>query len=503
MSFDFTLKPVFTEPSQLLQASSEDINSLWKVITKAKDSIPQGRRLENLSWRLWFSSANVRKTAAVTIRESSSNNIDNVTNSANDLEMPSLEHQQQHHPYETNRNSAVSILNEIEHSQSSYNSCPSRALTPTPLSQQKAPHHHHNESLLDPNRITLGNTAGWFTFPHQSATSPSSPTKSLSFSTERSCSSMEKPKGKQQNNLLTEEQKLIWPKRKKKCSSSTSSASSVEKTDFKRKYQQQQQQQQKMQQQQQNEYQSENDQNLSFVYPVIADALEEEVTRNGNIQYFSEAEDVEGCSQQLQSTSIDSPSSPEPNSDSSPNASERQDSTCCIQGEEEVNEEDDFSQYLFRQQPEPILLSINDGETEDKQSQSKRTHCHRKSLLSIMIEKAEARQAKNSSPLASGTIPNHPHSDSDACAEDEYHMSSPDDTVTSQLMLSSEGSAYLSFTEDAEGTLALNQRPHSATSNEEHHRRQPPSPKRMRQRQTSSTSSTTNLPEFQAPIYIW
>ncbi|KAI9007509.1 hypothetical protein J3Q64DRAFT_1648859, partial [Phycomyces blakesleeanus] len=34
--------------------SEEDLSKTWRVCTKVKDSLENGSRLENLSWRLWF-----------------------------------------------------------------------------------------------------------------------------------------------------------------------------------------------------------------------------------------------------------------------------------------------------------------------------------------------------------------------------------------------------------------------------------------------------------------
>ncbi|RKP39063.1 hypothetical protein BJ085DRAFT_21073, partial [Dimargaris cristalligena] len=33
--------------------SVEELSKTWRVITKVKDSLEDGSRLENLSWRLW------------------------------------------------------------------------------------------------------------------------------------------------------------------------------------------------------------------------------------------------------------------------------------------------------------------------------------------------------------------------------------------------------------------------------------------------------------------
>ncbi|KAI9596010.1 hypothetical protein SYNPS1DRAFT_16277, partial [Syncephalis pseudoplumigaleata] len=33
--------------------SEEDLSKTWRVCTKVKDSLENGSRLENLSWRLW------------------------------------------------------------------------------------------------------------------------------------------------------------------------------------------------------------------------------------------------------------------------------------------------------------------------------------------------------------------------------------------------------------------------------------------------------------------
>lgn len=42
--------------------SIDDLSKTWKVCTKVKDSLENGSRLENLSWRLWFSQKLKKKT---------------------------------------------------------------------------------------------------------------------------------------------------------------------------------------------------------------------------------------------------------------------------------------------------------------------------------------------------------------------------------------------------------------------------------------------------------
>ncbi|OMH84721.1 hypothetical protein AX774_g1745 [Zancudomyces culisetae] len=34
--------------------SANDLSAIWRVCTKVKDSLENGSRLENLSWRLWY-----------------------------------------------------------------------------------------------------------------------------------------------------------------------------------------------------------------------------------------------------------------------------------------------------------------------------------------------------------------------------------------------------------------------------------------------------------------
>lgn len=41
--------------------TTDDLWSMWNVATKAKSSINQGQRLENLSWRLWYSTSQKRQ----------------------------------------------------------------------------------------------------------------------------------------------------------------------------------------------------------------------------------------------------------------------------------------------------------------------------------------------------------------------------------------------------------------------------------------------------------
>ncbi|TNY18531.1 hypothetical protein DMC30DRAFT_339965, partial [Rhodotorula diobovata] len=40
--------------ASLGQLDSDSLSELWGVFTRCKDSLQNGRRLENLSWRLWF-----------------------------------------------------------------------------------------------------------------------------------------------------------------------------------------------------------------------------------------------------------------------------------------------------------------------------------------------------------------------------------------------------------------------------------------------------------------
>ena len=59
----FRLEPVFSDLNQMdMLTSPDDIRSMWKIITKAKDCITSGYRLENLSWRLWYSATHAEKT---------------------------------------------------------------------------------------------------------------------------------------------------------------------------------------------------------------------------------------------------------------------------------------------------------------------------------------------------------------------------------------------------------------------------------------------------------
>lgn len=55
------------EPSKL--SSTDELSKTWRVCTKVKDSLENGSRLENLSWRLWFAHNNndkkKKKCAAV------------------------------------------------------------------------------------------------------------------------------------------------------------------------------------------------------------------------------------------------------------------------------------------------------------------------------------------------------------------------------------------------------------------------------------------------------
>lgn len=52
-----TLHPQLPCQSNDHPLTTDDLWSMWNVATKAKSSINQGQRLENLSWRLWYSTA--------------------------------------------------------------------------------------------------------------------------------------------------------------------------------------------------------------------------------------------------------------------------------------------------------------------------------------------------------------------------------------------------------------------------------------------------------------
>ncbi|KAI8370903.1 hypothetical protein BD560DRAFT_434736, partial [Blakeslea trispora] len=59
-------------------ASEEDLSQAWRVCSKVKDSLEQGSRLENLSWRLWHRQHTIaeglsfKKLSATTARKLSS-----------------------------------------------------------------------------------------------------------------------------------------------------------------------------------------------------------------------------------------------------------------------------------------------------------------------------------------------------------------------------------------------------------------------------------------------
>ncbi|CAG8837969.1 34357_t:CDS:1, partial [Racocetra persica] len=44
------------KPFSLLSTidNDEDLSKTWRLMTKVKDALEYGMRLENLSWRLWF-----------------------------------------------------------------------------------------------------------------------------------------------------------------------------------------------------------------------------------------------------------------------------------------------------------------------------------------------------------------------------------------------------------------------------------------------------------------
>src|SRR5690348_11746656 len=52
-----TLQPHLPYTTGNRQLTTDDLWSMWNVATKAKSSINQGQRLENLSWRLWYSTS--------------------------------------------------------------------------------------------------------------------------------------------------------------------------------------------------------------------------------------------------------------------------------------------------------------------------------------------------------------------------------------------------------------------------------------------------------------
>ncbi|GJD06495.1 D-inositol 3-phosphate glycosyltransferase [Galdieria sulphuraria] len=56
--FDFV--PYFQEVK-----SEEELRNTWRVFTKVKDVLDNGRRLENASWRLWFRERNKAQEAGV------------------------------------------------------------------------------------------------------------------------------------------------------------------------------------------------------------------------------------------------------------------------------------------------------------------------------------------------------------------------------------------------------------------------------------------------------
>lgn len=50
--------------SKLSQEGPEALSDLWYIFSKCSDSLQDGRRLENLSWRLWYEDLSRRSTTA-------------------------------------------------------------------------------------------------------------------------------------------------------------------------------------------------------------------------------------------------------------------------------------------------------------------------------------------------------------------------------------------------------------------------------------------------------
>ncbi|KAI8138909.1 hypothetical protein BJV82DRAFT_673251 [Fennellomyces sp. T-0311] len=51
-------------PTQLKDMTTDNISAMWNVFSKCKDNLENGRRLENLSWRLWYRESTVHQKIA-------------------------------------------------------------------------------------------------------------------------------------------------------------------------------------------------------------------------------------------------------------------------------------------------------------------------------------------------------------------------------------------------------------------------------------------------------
>ncbi|KAI8812874.1 hypothetical protein BJ742DRAFT_556114 [Cladochytrium replicatum] len=59
--------------SKLDSLNDDDISAMWGVFTKCKDNLENGRRLENMSWRLWYRSVHLSNTTTTPANLSLSN----------------------------------------------------------------------------------------------------------------------------------------------------------------------------------------------------------------------------------------------------------------------------------------------------------------------------------------------------------------------------------------------------------------------------------------------
>ncbi|KAI9250495.1 hypothetical protein BDA99DRAFT_209150 [Phascolomyces articulosus] len=125
------------------EITSDDLSCMWTVFTKCKDNLENGRRLENLSWRLWYRESLIEKAREQHVRTpipiQSNNNISNdyfsyVSSSASSCESslqtpPSLKHMSS----SSFKRMISSLDNPIE-KQSHYQQHPAIQLLPTPSS---------------------------------------------------------------------------------------------------------------------------------------------------------------------------------------------------------------------------------------------------------------------------------------------------------------------------------------------------------------------------------
>ncbi|KAG2229705.1 hypothetical protein INT48_004222 [Thamnidium elegans] len=51
--------------NKLDENNTDNLSYMWTVFSKCKDSLENGRRLENMSWRLWYRESSLKRTAPI------------------------------------------------------------------------------------------------------------------------------------------------------------------------------------------------------------------------------------------------------------------------------------------------------------------------------------------------------------------------------------------------------------------------------------------------------